>query len=227
MLLLAVAGWAFCFMLSEPLFSTSTITLASALLLAAFMTYTVFLVVIYGPYLIRVYPIWLSILIFIIYLGGSLYLIIEDLIRGNLDQFETDSVLFDIWTIIHFLSGPFLALVLPFIWMFIVLSGWEVFEAFTVGFGETETIGNRIVDVGVGVIGWWILILIFKRTRKDIPWISSMNAAGNDGQEIDWRLVWNKITCGCCCNADEGRLAEAHKNGSSSYGTGHNEMTAV
>ena len=213
-------------MLSEPLFATSTITLASALLLAAFMIYTAFLVVVYGPYLLRAYPIWLSVLITIIYLGGALYLIIEDLIRGNLDQFETDSVLFDIWTVIHFLAGPQLALVLPFVWMFIILSGWEVFEAFTVGFGETETIGNRIVDVGVGVIGWWILILIFKKTRTDIPWISSMNAAGNNGEPIDWGLVWNKITCGCCCRAEEGRLAESNKYGSSYDGT-ENEMAAV
>ena len=82
--------------------------------------------------------------------------------------------------------------------MFIVVTAWEIMEALTFGFGESEVIGNRIVDIVVALIGWWIIIIIFKRTRTDIPWISSMNAAGNGGEEINWAWVFNKISCGTC-----------------------------
>lgn len=136
---------------------------------------------------------------FVIYVGFTLFLFVEQLVRGNLQQFKTDSILFDIWTIIHFLAGPFFALVLPFIWMFIVVTAWEIMEALTFGFGESEVIGNRIVDIVVALVGWWIIVLIFKRTRTDIPWISSMNAAGNGGEEINWPWFVNKISCGACC----------------------------
>ena len=40
--------------------------------------------------------------------------------------------------------------------------------------GDEEIICNRVVDVVVAIIGWWIIVLIF--ICKYIPWISSKNA---------------------------------------------------
>merc|ERR1711991_1259130 len=81
--------------------------------------------------------------------------------------------------------------------MVLVVTSWEILESLTYGFGESEILGNRVVDVVV-VVGWWLLIIMFKRTRNDIPWISSMNAAENDGIPIDWPQFINKLTCGNC-----------------------------
>lgn len=212
--LFSLAGVIFSTLWSERIFDTSRITWGSGLILALFMTQTTFLILVYGPYLIKVYPWWVTAAIFVIYIGFSLYLFIEQLVRGNLKQFKTDSVLFDIWTIVHFLAGPFFALCLPFIWMFIIVTAWEIMEYYTFGFGEFETLENRIVDILVAVVGWWVIIIIFKKTRKDIPWISSMNAAGNGGVEINWRWVFYKISCGRCFkdaadgNSDEKDVAQ-------------------
>eukprot|EP01083_Nonionella_stella_P006573 19088_1 len=188
----------FHYLWSERAFDTSPITWGSMFVVAIFFTHSVMLVLLYGPHLLQVYPWWLSLLISLIYAGLGFYLVIEQLIKGNLQQFETDSISFDIWTVVHFWAGPFFALFLPFLWMFLIVAGWEVMEAYTKGFGESESLGNRAIDIGVAVIGWWIVILIFKRTRQDIPWISAMNAAGNNGAEIDWIKVLNKILCKCC-----------------------------
>ena len=59
-------------------------------------------------------------------------------------------------------------MLLPFVWMFLIVFGWEIMEALTFGFGESETIGNRAVDIGVAVIGWWLIILIFKQFLKRV-----------------------------------------------------------
>ena len=60
---------------------------------------------------------------------------------------------------------------------------WEVLEKdWTVGLGDGESTINQVVDIVVAVIGWWCVILIFRKSRKDIPWISSRNANGNDGE---------------------------------------------
>eukprot|EP01083_Nonionella_stella_P195323 719562_1 len=150
-----------------------------------------------------------------VWLGSTLFLVIYQLILGKGMQFNDDLEWFGIWTIIHFLAGPFFAVCLPFFWMFFVITVWEFLEALTVGFGESESLANRTVDIVVAVIGWWIIILIFKHTRKDIPWISSMNAAGNDGKEIDWSKVANKATCGHCFKKSddhESKMAEQMGN---------------
>ena len=87
------------------------------------------------------------------------------------------------------------AVLLPFIWMFLIVFGWEVMEALTYGFGESETVGNRAIDIGVAVVGWWMTILIFKRSRTDIPWISSRNALGNNGRNLSCKRLLNNWIC--------------------------------
>lgn len=76
-----------------------------------------------------------------------------------------------------------------------IVFGWEIMEALTFGFGESETIGNRTIDIGVAVVGWWIVILIFKQSRSDIPWISSKNSLGNNGKTITCKRLLNNWIC--------------------------------
>ena len=72
---------------------------------------------------------------------------------------------------------------MPWWQTFFMLVLWEVLEAYwTVGLGDGESLENHIVDVVVAVVGWWIVILLFPRSRKDIPWISSRNSCGNEGK---------------------------------------------
>lgn len=92
---------------NERIFSTARITFGSGFILAIFMTYASFLVLTYGLYQQLAFKWWVKLIIILVYVIFTLYLFIEQLVRGNLQQFKTDSILFDIWTIIHFLAGPF------------------------------------------------------------------------------------------------------------------------
>eukprot|EP00483_Globobulimina_turgida_P004086 UN04094 len=116
---------------------------------------------------------WVKISIVLIYIALGLYLAITDLI-GQSGEFKTDATCADVWTIVHFLAGPFFAILLPHWWMALTVSLWEVLEAYTTGLGDEEILCNKILDVVVAIVGWWIIILIF--ICKYIPWISSKNA---------------------------------------------------
>ncbi len=43
------------------------------------------------------------------------------------------------------------------------------------GVGDGESTENRLLDFGLGVVGWWIFVLWFQRRNlwEGIPWISS------------------------------------------------------
>ena len=101
------------------------------------------------------------------------YLAVNDLIKGE-GNFETDTTCMDIWSVVHFLAGPLFAVALPHWWMCIVVTLWEVLEYNTTGLGDSEIFCNRVVDIIVAIIGWWLVILLF--IRHYIPWISSKNA---------------------------------------------------
>ena len=160
--------------LDQIVFDTgSTITWYTIVALALFFLGLSWLLIIYVEWQQAMFPLWAKVGIVIIYCGFGLYLIIIDLI-GQSGDFETDSTCADIWTVIHFLAGPFFAVLLPHWWMCLVVTLWEVLEYYTTGLGDEEIICNRIVDVVVAIIGWWIIILIF--IINYIPWISSKNA---------------------------------------------------
>ena len=94
-------------------------------------------------------------------------------------------------------------------------------EALTYGFGESETIGNRAIDIGVAVIGWWMIILIFKKSRTDIPWISSKNALGNNGKSLTCNALLNNWICCEKCKFEESvelsKATETEIDNSESY----------
>eukprot|EP01084_Bolivina_argentea_P096569 173621_1 len=160
--------------LDQFVFDTgSTITWYTVVSLALFFLGLSWLLVIYVEWQHKMYAWWVKISIVIIYIGLGLYLVITDLI-GQTGEYETDSKCADVWTIIHFLAGPFFAILLPHWWMCLVVSLWEVLEYYTTGLGDEEILCNRIVDVAVAIVGWWIIVIIF--ICKYIPWISSKNA---------------------------------------------------
>ena len=95
-LIFATLMTAFCHLWSEAIFSTARITFGSGFILAIFMTYASFLVLTYGLYQQLAFPWWIKVVIVLLYVAFTFYLFIEQLIRGNLQQFKTDSILFDV-----------------------------------------------------------------------------------------------------------------------------------
>jgi hypothetical protein len=61
----------------------------------------------------------------------------------------------DWYTLAHAMVGIFLgAWFMPLAWVLLLTITWEIFEKFAPGFGETETMANRIVDVTAACLGW-------------------------------------------------------------------------
>ena len=66
----------------------------------------------------------------------------------------------DKWTIIHTLAGVVFGLwYVPLVYVVITVLWWEVFEATVKGFGDKEVILNRVVDMGVALGGWLLMVV--------------------------------------------------------------------
>ena len=128
------------------------------------------LFVIYVPTQHKIFPLWWKITISVIFLSVAAFFIVAFLWIDAFPNLPADTMPFDLWTIVHFLWGVWLSWLLPFIWMLLSVTTWEINEAFTKGLGESEGIGNHTVDTVVAIIGYFIVILIF--SYKDIPWIT-------------------------------------------------------
>ena len=119
--------------LDQIVFNTgSTITWYTVVSLALFFLGVSWILVIYVEWQIVMFPLWIKITVVLVYVAFGAYLIIVDLI-GQAGEWETDSTCADIWTIIHFLAGPFFAVLLPHWWMVAACSLWEVLEYYTTG----------------------------------------------------------------------------------------------
>jgi hypothetical protein len=71
-----------------------------------------------------------------------------------------DDTPLDRWTIVHCLAGVVFGIwVVPLFYVLVVIIVWECFEFSVEGFGDQEVIMNRVVDVGVAVAGWLIVVL--------------------------------------------------------------------
>jgi hypothetical protein len=67
----------------------------------------------------------------------------------------------DRWTVSHTGAGLVLGVwFVPLVWLVLLVVAWEAFEFFVPGFGETEILANRGVDILVAVIGWFVVVLI-------------------------------------------------------------------
>jgi hypothetical protein len=83
----------------------------------------------------------------------------------------TDSLPVDRWTLAHTGSGIVLGIWYVPLWSVLVLTiAWEIFEMRVVGFGDKEIIKNRIVDIGVAIVGWLLIVITVMGTRlPDAP----------------------------------------------------------
>jgi len=107
-------------------------------------------------------------------IGGPVILLVDGL-KIEFFRGSRDSQPIDWYTLAHTMVGVFLgAWFLPIWWVLILTIAWEVFEAVAPGFGETETLGNRIVDVAVACFGWVLVTGIAALTlNTQMPFISS------------------------------------------------------
>jgi hypothetical protein len=86
---------------------------------------------------------------------GGLVILVVDGLKIPFFASTRDSQPIDWYTLAHTMVGVFLgAWFMPIWWVLILTIGWEIFEAVAPGFGEAETMGNRIVDVAVACFGW-------------------------------------------------------------------------
>jgi hypothetical protein len=81
---------------------------------------------------------------------------------------EIDNTPVDRWTFIHGTAGfVFGVWLIPFAFVVVLTALWELFEILVPGFGESEKWWNRLVDVGVALLGWLIVVVIVM-AAKDI-----------------------------------------------------------
>jgi hypothetical protein len=95
----------------------------------------------------------------------------------NKDSEGRDATPFDRWTIIHTLAGVVFGLwYVPLVFVVITVLWWEAFEFSVTGFGETEVILNRVVDMGVALAGWLVIVLIaLAVTGADFPFANPVS----------------------------------------------------
>lgn len=80
---------------------------------------------------------------------------------------------FDPWTIVHATAGLVMgALGVPFPLVALFTIGWEFYENAVPGFGDTEIIANRAMDVAVAWVGWIIVGgIVGLITQMPLPWL--------------------------------------------------------
>jgi hypothetical protein len=88
---------------------------------------------------------------------------------------DRDATPFDRWTSIHAGAGVVFGVwYVPLVFVLLITIGWEVFEKLAPGFGDTEVILNRAVDVGSAVVVWLIVVgLVILIAGAPFPLLSS------------------------------------------------------
>jgi hypothetical protein len=79
----------------------------------------------------------------------------------------------DSWTLVHTCAGLVMgALGIPFPLVALFTVGWEIYEYVVPGFGDTELMANRMVDIGVAWVGWLVVAgIVALLTKTPIPWL--------------------------------------------------------
>jgi hypothetical protein len=87
---------------------------------------------------------------------------------------DIDHVPFDRWSWIHATAGAVFGIwFVPFIVVVVLTIGWEFFEKYVPGFGENETIWNRLVDILGAWVGWFLLaFLVYLLEGEGLPLIT-------------------------------------------------------
>lgn len=101
---------------------------------------------------------------------------------------DRDATAFDLWTIAHTVAGMVMgAWGVPFPLVALFTIAWEIFEWLVPGFGESETLKNRVVDIAVAWVGWLIIAAVVAAVAHTaIPWIlpSSESLVRNAGLHL-------------------------------------------
>ncbi len=86
---------------------------------------------------------------------------------------DIDRTAFDRWTIVHTSAGVVFGLFgIPFLLVAILTVAWEAFEILAPGFGETEVLINRAVDILVAWAGWLVVAgVIALATSTGLPFL--------------------------------------------------------
>jgi len=101
--------------------------------------------------------------------------------RRGIHLERTPSV-FDPWTIVHTTAGLVMGVWgVPFPLVALFTIGWELYEYLVPGFGDTEIIANRAMDVIVAWVGWIIAAAIVAAiSQTPIPWLPSSQSIVRD-----------------------------------------------
>ena len=103
-------------------------------------------------------PLWLRLAVTGAFLVLGLIFGLIDFVASK-DSSGRDDTPFDRWTIVHTLAGVVFGIwVVPLFYLLSVVILWECFEFSVKGFGDQEVILNRVMDVGVAVAGWLIVV---------------------------------------------------------------------
>ncbi|MEO8392545.1 MAG: hypothetical protein ABI700_06100 [Chloroflexota bacterium] len=90
--------------------------------------------------------------------------------------------IFDPWTIVHMTAGLVMgAWGVPFPLVALFTIGWELYEHLVPGFGDTEIIANRIMDVAVAWVGWIVVAgIVALLSHTPIPWLPPVQSLARD-----------------------------------------------
>ena len=96
----------------------------------------------------------------------------SDLKRRGLTAQRIPKVV-DSWTLVHTCAGLVMgAWGIPFPLVALFTVGWEIYEYVVPGFGDTELMTNRVVDIAVAWAGWAIVAgIVSLLTKTPIPWL--------------------------------------------------------
>jgi lysylphosphatidylglycerol synthetase-like protein (DUF2156 family) len=93
--------------------------------------------------------------------------------RRREGQSERTPSILDPWTIVHTTAGVVMgAWGIPFPLVALFTIGWEFYEYFVPGFGDTELMANRVSDVLVAWVGWVIVAgIVALLSHTPMPWL--------------------------------------------------------
>jgi hypothetical protein len=102
------------------------------------------------------------------------------------DSPDVDATAFDRWSIVHTAAGIVFGIwYIPLIFVLIVVFLWECFEFSVTGFGDQETILNKLTDMGVAVVGWGVVILVLMlTTHAPFPLASPVQTSSAQQQPV-------------------------------------------
>ncbi len=110
----------------------------------------------------------------VVWVAFAAYLGYRDIVQkqGNGPQ-DIDHVPFDRWSWVHASAGAMLGFwSVPLVLVAAITIGWEFFEKYVPGFGEKETLANRVVDVLGAWLGWVLLALLIATLENDpVPFV--------------------------------------------------------